>query len=161
MQPPLPLADILKLESADFGVPFYGYLVDRKNSGEPLHPVEEEAWLVLTMQLDIEMEGFVDLFYQLYSLRECDIVEATLRKIGLHRLAELFVEAKKLYVGGRTDISQSEYDAIDPWVDTLGKNDGWKEFEAIDREIMAEGSEIYLVWPRMEKYVKQSLLNKI
>lgn len=157
MQKPLSLEQILSLTAGEFGVAFYDYLVEKKNRRQTLHPVEEEAWLVLTMQFDIEMEGFVDLFYQLYSLRDCAIVDACLKKLGLHRLAELFLEAKQLYVGGQTAITEAKYQSINPWKDTLGKNDGWSRFEAIEKEFLAPGSELFMVWDRVESYVKDKL----
>jgi hypothetical protein len=149
---PEPLSEILQLEGGEFGVAFYDYLVARKNSAEPLGPVEEEAWLLLTMLLDIEMEGFVDLFYQLYSLRECSIVQAGLQKLGLHRLARLFGEAFSIYIDGNADITEEQYRQID-W-----ENGGrWPRFDAIGEEILAEGSEIYLIGDRVEQYVKAHL----
>src|SRR5207237_1086703 len=136
---PMPLATILTLTGNDFGIAFYDYLSAKTGNDERLNSVEHEAWLLMTMLLDIEMEGFEDLFYQFYSLEECRIVETTLKKLELHKLACLFAEAKTLYIGGRTDITEDEYRAIDPWTNTLGKNDGWSRFEAIGEEILAEG----------------------
>ncbi len=97
------------------------------------------------MRLDIEMEGFVDLFYQLYSLRECSIIETHLRAFGLHQLAALFAEAKQLYTGGKLDITDEEYSAIDPF----GMDERWQRFDAIGEQILAEDSELY----KLEEYV--------
>jgi hypothetical protein len=153
MQVPQQLDEILTLDGGPFGVAFYDYLVAKKNGGASLHPAEEEAWLLLTMPLDIYMEGFVDLFYQLYSLRDCAIVEACLKKLDLHRLAALFAEAKALYTDGRTDLTEEEYHQIDPF----GEDDRWQRFDEIAQDVLAAGSELYLIGERVELYIKEQL----
>ena len=112
-----------------------------------------ETWLLLNMQLDIEMEGFVDLFYQFYSLKDCAVVEASLEKLGLHQLASQFAEAKNIYVEDRSDITEEEYRQVD-WTK---KNERWSRFDAIGEEILANGSELYLIGDRIEAYVKANL----
>ncbi|MDP9315981.1 MAG: DMP19 family protein [Chloroflexota bacterium] len=145
MNAPTPISEILTLDCADFIVQFYNYLTDKQRVHQPLTEIEEVAYLLLTMRLDIEMEGFVDLFYQLYSLRECSIVETHLRAFGLHQLAALFAEAKQLYTGGKLDITDEEYSAIDPF----GTDERWQRFDAIGELILAEDSELY----KLEEYV--------
>ncbi|MEX0727852.1 MAG: hypothetical protein WD065_16365 [Planctomycetaceae bacterium] len=151
----LPLDRILQLSGTDFNIAFYDYLTERKSQESAMSPIEEEAWLVLTLLLDIEMEGFIDLFYQLYSLRDCDIIEDCLKKLGLQKLATQFAEAKFLYTGGRNGITEVDFRGIDPWIDTLADETAAARFDAIGNEILAEGSEIYLVDRRVEIYVKE------
>jgi hypothetical protein len=115
-----------------------------------LQPIEEEVYLVLSMLLDIEMEGFVDLFHQLYSWHECSVVEATLRKIDLHNLADLFTEAKLIFSNGKRNLTEEEYQAIDPF----GNDERWQRFDTIGKQMLVEGSEIYLIGERICSYVQ-------
>jgi hypothetical protein len=148
-----PLEHILSLEGDEFQVAFYDYLVAKRAAAVPLDPVEQEAWLLLTMLLDIEMEGFVDIFYQLYSLRDCAIVQAGLEKLGLNHLSRLFAEAFSIYVGGKAAITEEEYRQIQPF----DRSGPWLRFDAIGEEVLSEGSEIYLIGERVERYVKVHL----
>jgi hypothetical protein len=144
------LSEILSLSASEFQLAFYDYLVAKRSRREPLTAVETEGWLLLTMLPHIEMEGFVDLFCQLYTLEECGIVKAALDKLRLRRLASLFAEAFSIYTSGRPDITEEEYRAVDPF----GDGPEWRRFDQIDTEILAKGSEIYLIGERVEQYVK-------
>jgi len=124
MKTPEPLAEILALDGAEFGPAFYDYLTHKKNGGEPLDAIEDEAWLLLSMLLDIELEGLIDLFYQFYSLRDCDIVEAGLKKLGLHDIGR---RCQAVYTGGRTDITEEEYRGlIRSETTVLASSTGWQ-----------------------------------
>jgi hypothetical protein len=137
------LNEVFKIDNCDeFVSELYGYLIDKINSHQELNDVEEVAYLLLSMKLDIEMEGFVDLFHQLYSLRECFVVEQSLRKFGLHKLADLFSEAKRIFINGNNNLTQEEYEQIDPFL--LGKTQSHR-FGEIGDLILAENSEIYKI----------------
>ena len=146
------LAKILELEGGDFEAEFFNYLSAKSLAGT-LQPVEEEAWLILSMLPRIEMEGFVDLFYQLYSVRECATVRQALGRMGLNKLKGQFEEAFSIYVSGKLDIAEEEYRSIDPF----GSSDNWSRFDAIGVQMLEEGSELYLVGERTEQYVKAVL----
>lgn len=145
-----PLQELLQLEDVQFAQALYSYLVDKRTTHQSLDEVENVAYLLLTMLLDIEMEGFVDLFYQLYSLEETRVVERYLRYFELNKLAALFAEAKQLYIDGKADITEEEYQAIDPF----GDDERWGRFDQIGKEILAADSEIYLLPERVYTWVK-------
>ncbi len=148
------LQELVTLNNPEFCLQFYDYLIEKINAKQPLHEFEEVSYLLLTMKLDIEMEGFIDLFYQLYSLRECRIVEENLRKFGFNRLADLFVEAKNLYIGGKSDITEEEYRDIDPF----DNEDSLRSLDEIGEQIMAEGSGIYLIGERVCEYARANTI---
>jgi hypothetical protein len=119
---------------------FYSYLVEKKNSKQELNDVEEVVYLLVSMLLDIDMEGFVDIFHQQYSLRECLIVEHDLRQFGLHKLADLFSEGKSIYIKNKFDITEEEYEEID--LSTLDEAQN-RRLDEIGEIILAKDSEIY------------------
>jgi hypothetical protein len=145
------LLDILNLPPEKFGVELFDYLTTKKGAGYPLTTIEEVAYLLLVLRLDIDMNGFVDLFYQQYSLRECHIVEAGLHVLQLHTLADLFAEAKHIYTDGRTDLTEEQYQTINPF-DNRTK---WQRFDEIGEQILAEGSEVYLLSERLYAYFQK------
>lgn len=148
-----PLQEILMLDCSDLEVELYKYVAVKRSAGQLLHPIEEEVYLVISLLLDIEMEGFVDLFHQLYSWRECSVVEATLQKLRLHKLADRFVEARLIYSNGRDDLTEEEYRAINPFDNDVR----WQRFDEIGKEILAKESEIYLIGKRICAYVKANI----
>jgi len=150
MKPVKPFQEILALDCPDLEVGLIGYITLKLNAGQPLLPIEEEMYLVGLMLIDIEMEGFVDLFHQFYSWRQCTVVEAALRKLDLHRLADLFVEAKYIFTKGQRNLTEEEYHSID--IDD--GDERWQRFDAIGDEILANDSEIYLIGERICSYLK-------
>jgi len=135
----------------DFCADLFGYLVDKRASGQSLSQVEQVAYSLLDMGPTIQMDGFVDLFYQAYSLRECAIVEEYLRRLGLSKLADLFAEAKSLYVQGRSDITEEAYREIDPFAMT---GEEGARFDELGEMATADGSELWLIPDRVFEYVK-------
>ena len=138
-----PLNEILNIaECNELVSEFYSYLIEKKNSKQRLNDIEEVVYLLLSMLLDIEMEGFVDLFHQQYSLKECLIVEQNLRQFGLHKLADLFSEGKSIYIKSKFGITQEEYEQI-----SLSMLDETQiqRLDEIGEIILARESEIYLV----------------
>lgn len=148
-----PLQELLSLDCPDLGVELIGYVTRKLNTGQPLLPIEEEVYLVGLMLAVIEMEGFVDLFHQFYSWRQCTVVEEALRKLDLHKLADLFVEAKYIFTRGQRNLTIEEYHAID--IDD--GDERWQRFDAIGDEILANESEIYLIGERICGYLKANL----
>jgi len=132
---------------------FYSYLVEKKNSKQELNNVEEVVYLLVSMLLDIEMEGFVDLFHQLYSLRDCLVVEHNLRQFELYKLADLFSEAKLIYINGKLDITQEEYKQLNPFF--LDEIQG-RRFDEIGDLILAENSEIYEIGDCICNFIKSN-----
>jgi len=130
---------------------FYSYLVEKKNSKRELNNVEEVVYLLVSMLLDIEMEGFVDLFHQQYSLRECLIVEQNLRQFGLHKLADLFSEGKSIYIKNKLDITQEEYENIDLSVFDEAQN---RRLDEIGEIVLAKDSEIYHLGDYVCQFIK-------
>jgi hypothetical protein len=150
---PKPLSEILRLEDEAFEGEFYGYLIDKRVADQPLTEFEQISYLLLSMRPSIEMEGFVDLFYQLYSLQETAVVEDNLRRLGLVGLADLFAKAKNLYINGKPDITEEEYRAIDPF----GEDERWRRFDEIGNEVMDAESEIFLLPNRVREWVKANM----
>lgn len=143
-------SEVLMFEGAAFEKALYEHLSNKRESSLALSSVEEEAWLLLVMLPRIEMEGFVDLFYQCYSLKDCAIVQTALRKLELNRLAQGFAEAFSIYSNGNAEITEQEYRLIDPF----GNSEHWNRFDQIGEELLAPSSEIYLISERLELYVK-------
>lgn len=66
----------------EFIVQVHKHLSEKKRTGQSLNEDEEIALLLLNMQPNMAINGFCDIFYQEYSLRECDLVEKGLRKLS-------------------------------------------------------------------------------
>ena len=146
------LKDILDLnEPLDFCTKFYQYLIDKRINDKPLNEAEEVAFMLLRMESSIYINGFVDLFYQQYSLRECIIVEEFLKNLGLDKLASLFNEAKMIYIRGQEGITEQAYKDINPF--EMGEEQG-DRFNEIGEIVLAEGSELYLIPGRIYDYIK-------
>jgi hypothetical protein len=149
-----PLNEIINIAKCNELVSeFYSYLIEKKNSKQELNDIEEVVYLLVSMLLDIEMEGFVDLFHQLYSLKDCLVVEDNLRQFGLHKLADLFSEAKLIYINGKLDITQEEYKQINPFI--LDEIHG-RRFDEIGDLILAEDSEIYKIGDCICEFIKSN-----
>ena len=144
------ITEILALGCPDLVNEFYELVSEKRSSGQDLLPIEEEIYLALSMLLDIEKQGFVDLFYQFYTLRETYVVESFLRKLELNRLAELFSEARLIFTNARLGFTEEEYKEIYPF----GNDERWQRFAEIGDEILAEESEIYLIGDCVCEYVK-------
>ena len=144
------ITEILALNCPELITELYGFVSEKRRTGQALLAIEEETYLALSMLLDIEMEGFVDLFHQLYTLRETYIVESMLHKLELKRLAELFSEARSIFTDGKVELTEEEYKEINPF----GHDVRWQRFDEIGNEILAEGSEIFLMGDRVCTYVR-------
>jgi hypothetical protein len=121
---------------------YYDYIAKKLGDGEPLNEIEEIVYLLVNTLLISEMEGFVDIFYQAFSLRQCRIVAKSLNELGLYKLAGLFAEALDIYLNGQSDISEEEFRAINPFA--MNQEHG-QRFDEISAQILAQDSEIYLL----------------
>ncbi len=120
-------------------------------SNEELSNVEEKVYLLTNMLTYSEMEGFISLFDQFFSLRDCIVVEETLSLIGLIKLADLFRRARDIYMGGiQGSLSEDDFHAL---YLQLSEERLYKINE-IGVEILAEGSEIYQIANKLCPYVK-------
>jgi hypothetical protein len=144
------IPEILALDRPDLVYELIEFISEKRRTGQVLLPIEEEVYLALSMLLDIEKQGFVDLFYQFYTLRETYVVESVLRKLELNRLAGLFSEARSIFTNGRIELTEEEYKEIYPF----GNDERWQRFDEIGDEILAEDSEIYLIGDRVCAYVR-------
>jgi hypothetical protein len=131
----------------------YDYVLTKVINDEELTDVEEKVYLLVSMLLDSEMEGFVDLFYQFYSLRECAIVEETLRSLGLIKLAKLFRKAKDIYMYANDHIS-SDDDFHALYLQLTDEQR--RQIDEIGDEILAQDSEIYQIGDKLCQYVKDN-----
>jgi len=149
-----PLNEILNITDCNKLVSeFYAYLVEKKNKNHKLNEIEEVTYLLVSMLLDIEMEGFVDLFHQLYSLRECLVVEQNLRQFGLNKLADLFSEGKSIYINSKFDITPEEYEQIDL---SMFDETQTHRLDEIGEMILAKESEIYEIGDQICQFIKNN-----
>lgn len=118
----------------------------------PLSRTEHSFHLVSDMQSTIEMEGFQDLFYQAYSLSDCVLVENVMREIGADRLADLFAEAKTIYMRRKTDLTEAEYQKLDPF--DLPEPDG-SRFDEIAELFYASGSQLFELGDRLADFARK------
>jgi hypothetical protein len=121
---------------------YYGYLAKKRTAGESVNEFEEVVYLLVNILLITEMEGFIDLFYQAFSLRQCRVVARSLDELGLDKLAALFTEALNIYLNGRSNISEEEFKAINPFE---MRQECGQRFDEISMQILAPDSEIYLL----------------
>jgi hypothetical protein len=149
------LEDILSISNCDqLCAALYNYVISKLANNEELSDVEEKIYLLISMLPDIEMEGFIDLFYQFYSLRECIVVEETLKVLGLCNLANLFRKAKDIYLHGNENIlSDQDFHGL---YDHLSEEQRCQIYE-IGGEILAEGSEIYQIANRLCQYIRDEM----
>jgi len=117
----------------------------------PLSQAERGFLLLASMQSWIEMEGFQDLFYQQYNLSDCVLVERVMREIGVERLADLFTEAKGIYVRHRTNLTEEEFKKLEPF--DLPEADVAR-FDEIAEAVYASGSELFLLADGLAKYAQ-------
>ena len=130
--------EILKLDCAEFVIEFYRYVIDKKNR-QVLSSIEKSVYLVLSMLPDTEMEGFADLFMQMYSQEDFQVIEKLLRQLDLNILADQLINAKRLF-------------AV---LDGVSEDDQrWREFDEIGKNVMAEGSQLYLTHQRVCAWIK-------
>ena len=116
--------------------------------------VEEEAYLILSMLPEAEINGFGSLFYQLYTLQQCATVENGLRKLGLVQIAALFSEAKLIYLRGRTSVTEEEYRELDPFNLDIEQA---RRFDQISDQIRSGDSGLYYIDDRLCQYFKSNL----
>jgi hypothetical protein len=108
--------------------------------------------LVLHMQTRIEMEGFFDLYYQAYTLSDCLLVENVLREIGADRLADLFLEAKIIYMQHKIDLTEEEFRKLDSF--DLPEPDG-SRFSEIEEQVYADDSQLFELGERLADYARK------
>ena len=118
----------------------------------PLSLTEHAFDLLSNMQSWIEMEGFHDLFYQAYSLSDCILVESVMRQIGADRLAELFVEAKTIYMRHKTDLTEEEFQKLSPF--DLPDPDG-SRFDEIAEQFYASDSQLFELGERLADFARK------
>ena len=132
---------------------FYFFVSDKKSFKLELNKIEEVAYLLLSMLPSIEMDSILDLFHQLYSLDECVVVEKSLRQFELNKLADLFNEAKSIFINNKSNITQEEYKQID--LGTINENQD-RRLDEISKMILAKDSEIYRLGDCLCKFIKSN-----
>jgi hypothetical protein len=152
----LRLEEIWKLQDAQEFVYQLGmWLHDKKSEKIQLNRIEHLFDMLCSMQSWIEMEGFCDLFYQQYSLSDCNLVEEGLKEIGADKLAGLFREAKDIYVRHNRDISEDEYTELDPL--SLSEKEGAR-FDEIADMFYSEESGLFDLAPKLNAFAKKNAL---
>lgn len=139
-------------DPSDFCVDLFGYLTDKQRDGKrPLSPVEQIAYLLLSLEPAIMMEGLLSVFYQEYSLGELAVLQEYLGRLGLGKLARMLAEGQSLYTQGRADITEEEYREID-WIAI--DEEAIAEFDKLQELATGEDGELELVRERVYEYVK-------
>ena len=148
------LGEIWGIENPDTLVSeLASFLSHKKYAREaPLNETEHAFLLLASMQSWIEMEGFQDLFYQQHTLADCHLVENTLRDLGAERLAQLLAEARDIYTRHRPDMTQEEYEQLDPF--NLPTADG-RRFDEIADAVYAKDSQLFGLSIRLAEFAKQ------
>jgi hypothetical protein len=134
----------------------------------PLSETEHVFGILSDMQSWIEMEGFHDLFYQAYNLSDCLLVEKTMRELGTeqlanlfaeakhiylrHKLANLFAEAKHIYLRHKTDITEEEFRKLEPF--DLPEGDGAR-FDEIAKEFYGSDSQLFELGDRLADFARK------
>jgi hypothetical protein len=118
----------------------------------PLSTTEQNIWDLVDLYTSICGEGFCDLFYQQYSLADCTRLEAFMRDLNVHQLADWFAEAKDIYCRHRTDLAESEYQLLEPF--SLSGTEG-DRFDEIGELFIGEGSELFDMDWRIRGYANQ------
>ena len=126
---------------------FIGHKWHARNA--PLSETERAFALVSDMQSWIEMEGFQGLFYQQYTLSDCVLVERTMREVGVDRLADLFAEAKLIYMQRKTNLTEEEFRALDPF--DIPEPDGGR-FNEIADQFYASDSQLFELGQRLADF---------
>ena len=151
---PLPLDEIFAIEEPSTLSEELGYFTLYKFSiaRQKLEPREDLFLKLHHMLANIWGDGFCDLFYQQYSLADCGLVEKALREMNCHVLADLFAEAKSIYLRHNKDITEEEYRLLEPF--SLRGNDGAR-FDEIAQQFTAAGSELFELPQRLGLYARQ------
>jgi hypothetical protein len=118
----------------------------------PLSLTEQNIWDLEWLYIRICGEGFCDLFYQQYSLADCTRLEAFMRELNLHQLADWFAEAKAIYCRRRTGLSEEEYRQLEPF--SLSDTEG-KRFDEIGELFIGEHSELFDLGWRIRHYANR------
>jgi Domain of unknown function (DUF4375) len=115
--PVKPLEEIWELSQAqDFNYELTRFLWQKQdNQTASLTQTEHAFELLSSMGWQVATQGFQDLFFQQYTLSDCVLVEQTLREIGAIQVAELFGEAKEIYSRHKTDLSEEEFQSLNPF----------------------------------------------
>jgi hypothetical protein len=91
---------------------------------------ESRNLLIMRIPRHVFFDGFVDLFYQAWTLEKYQIVIAYLAELGCMQEKEWLEEAFDIYVGGNQEISEAAYSDID-WSEDSPR---WERFDAIGNE---------------------------
>jgi uncharacterized protein DUF4375 len=118
----------------------------------PLSRIEHAFALLSDMQSWIEMEGFHDLFYQQYTLSDCVLVEGTMREIGADRLADLFEEAKQIYMRRKTNLTEEEFRELAPF--DIPEPDG-SRFDEIADQFYGSDSQLFELGERLADFARK------
>ena len=120
VNPPLPIKQLDEIweitQTKDFNYELTRFLWRKRDSQTSiLSQIEHAFELLSSMGWWIATQGFQDLFFQQYTLSDCALVEHTLREIRAIELADLFGEAKQIYLRHKTDLSEEEFQDLNPF----------------------------------------------
>lgn len=148
---PIRLDDVWGFADADeFAGALRNYIRDKELSRElPLSICEQNVRDIFDLYAEICIDGFATLFYQVFSLADCQRVEAAMREMELIQLTDSFAEARFIYCRGRNDLSEAEYAALDPF--SLDGAEG-ERFDEIGRLFIGSDSELFKIAAPIQAY---------
>lgn len=106
------------------------YILNKTDNNEGLSKGERFIDLYIRFLAAKDMDGFGDLFYQEYSLKECEDIIYWFNELGLVEASKKFNRALEIYCNGKKDISDEEFKELDPFA--LEESQG-KEFDTIGK----------------------------
>jgi hypothetical protein len=148
---PKPLNEIWAIEDADtFAGELMRYLLDKQLRGFALSVIEQDVYDICRIDFEACCNSFSSLYYNnVFTLADCRRVAAVMHEMGLHQLESWFTEALLIYCRGRTDLTQAEFDELEPF--PLPEEQG-RRFDEIARQFLGHDSELYKIAEPVKAY---------
>ncbi|MEP6895306.1 MAG: DUF4375 domain-containing protein [Chloroflexota bacterium] len=154
MDKQLTISQIFEIDNPEnFIINLFHYLTIKSNAGESFTESERLSFLLLSFEPTIAINGFIDLFHQAYTFDECRIVESGLKTLGLIKLAELFSEAKQIYLRHKLNITDEEYKELEPF--GFDKKES-KRLDEIEKLVWERESELYQIGLKVFLFAKEN-----
>lgn len=115
------------------------YLDDKRNSATGFSKGERLIDLYLRFMASKDMDGFGDIFYQAFSLEECNDIISWFSELGLDKASSNLKEALVIYCR-RKEVTSKEYSLLEPF--DLEKAEG-RRFDEIGEFFDSEECGLY------------------
>ena len=145
---------IFEIDSPEnFIINLFHYLTIKSNSRKPFTEAERPVLLLLNFEPTIAINGFGDLFHQAYTLKECQIVENGLKLLGLIKLAELLGKVKQIYLRHNLDVTDEEYQELEPFGFDETES---KRLDEIEKLVWKTEGELYQIGLKVFLFAKEN-----